>query len=481
MDRPTRPRAAVAARRERGRRRVVALVFAVYGLMIAEGALRKWLLPEYSQWLFFVRDPFVVAAYALAWRYGLWPRRGEPGWAALQATAAFALLLALWVPLQAATGAPSDWRWLLGGYGWRNYVLLVPLAFLVGATFQPAELQRLARFTLWLLPPVAVLVVMQFHAAPGSAINVGAAADSALQFRGAAQTGEHTRPMGLFASVAGQQQFVASALALWLAVLIAPTRPRHTGVWLWLPAGVALVACVAYSGSRGTVLQCALVAGAAVLLAMVARQRRLQTRAAVGPLLAAGAALLIAPWLAAEGLAALGERWATAAAVEARTPLGIVGRALYGFVDFTRLIGEVPLLGHGLGFGGNASVTLKATLDGVTPGLLAETDFARHMVDLGPILGGAFIALRLLLAGWLAAWVWRLLRRGSGSPWPMLLFAFAGYLLLLGQITGQGAINGYAWLFTGLLIAACRHAEAALPSGRRAAAGLQWAGPRAAA
>ena len=37
---------------------------------------------------------------------------------------------------------------------------------------------------------------------------------------------------------------------------------------------------------------------------------------------------------------------------------------------------------------------------------------------------------------------------------PLLLFGYVAYLLMLGQVTGQGAVNGYAWLFTGLCIAA---------------------------
>jgi len=36
--------------------------------------------------------------------------------------------------------------------------------------------------------------------------------------------------------------------------------------------------------------------------------------------------------------------------------------------------------------------------------------------------------------------------------------SFVAYVLVMGQITAQGSINVYGWLFLGLLIAACRHA-----------------------
>jgi len=62
---------------------------------------------------------------------------------------------------------------------------------------------------------------------------------------------------------------------------------------------------------------------------------------------------------------------------------------------------------------------------------------------------------------------------------PMLLFGYAGYVVLLGQITGNGSINVYAWLFSGLCIAATR--EALAGAQRRpapVAARVQARGPR---
>ena len=50
--------------------------------------------------------------------------------------------------VQAAVGGASDTRLLLGVYGWRSYFLYLPLVFLVGAQFEPADLRRLLRWTL---------------------------------------------------------------------------------------------------------------------------------------------------------------------------------------------------------------------------------------------------------------------------------------------------------------------------------------------
>jgi len=451
---PVRAPWALSAAAERGRRQVVALVLLVYLLAIFEGALRKWVLPQYSQYIFFIRDPVLIVAYAIAWRHGLWPR----GQLLFTVSLWMAGLGALLGALQAASGPPSELRLILGVYGWRAYFLYVPLAFLVGQVFRRRDLMRLFKLTLWLAMPIGALVMAQFFSAPGAPINVGSAANEELQFRGLTATAERTRPMGPFASGAGQQQFTATACAVALAFFLTPRHLPQPSLLLLAAGSGGVLTALALSGSRGTVLQCALAVGFAVALGLLGRGAALKRRAVLWPAVLGLAALTLYPVLFAEGFASFMQRWSAAEAAESRSfEWGVFGRAFYGLIDFVRLVDEVPLLGYGLGYGGNASVTLGATIDGVQPGLLAETDFARHMVDLGPLAGLGYIAFRLALAVWLTARVLRLARR-SEDPMPMLLLSYVAYVLVMGQITAQGSINVYGWLFMGLLIAACRHA-----------------------
>lgn len=440
------------ARRERARQTLVRGVFLLFALGIVEGVLRKWVAPQLGAVLFFIRDPLLLALYALATWHRLWPRRSI----GLRVAWTLAALGVLWFVLQAATGGASDLRLLLGAYGWRNYFLYVPLAFLVGHVFQPADVQRLVRAVLWLALPVAVLVVLQFFAPPDAALNVGSASDEAYQFRGATQNAERTRPMGPFASVAGQNQFVGVAAALLLAGLIAPPRQRP-GPLLLAAAGAGVFTCLALGGSRGAVLQAGLSLAAALAVGGVARRGAVKARALLLPAAVAVLALLAYPVVFPDGHAAFSERWNTADRAEQQTfpGAGILGRALYGLVDFVDLFDRVPLLGWGLGFGGNASTTLGATVDGVRPGLLAETDYARHMVDLGPVFGLGYLGFRVALVAWLAVQALRATRR-RGDPLPLLLFSYVGSVVGSGQITGQGTINLFGWLFAGLLIAQCR-------------------------
>jgi hypothetical protein len=453
-------------RAERARRQIVALVFVIYLLAIFEGSLRKWVVPQFSQALFFVRDPFVLMAYGLATVHGLWPKRNLFFKVSLGLCVVGVLLAAV----QAMAGGASEHRLLLAAYGWRSYFMYTPLAFLVGAVFGREDMLRLFKLTLMLAVPIALLVAAQFFSAPGAPINVGSAAEEELQFRGLGQNVERTRPMGPFSSGAGQQQFVATTCAILLAFFIAPKSIRQPAL-PWLLVGAAgLMTCVALSGSRGTVLQCVISLVFALAVGVLGRGGGLKGRAFLWPLVLAAGAVVLYPLLFPEGFAAFTERWTHAQQTEVRSfEGGVFGRALFGLVDFVDVIDKVPTLGYGLGYGGNASTLLRAQVDGVQPGKLAETDFARHMVDLGPVFGMGYIVFRLILAAWLVGLVLRATRQSS-DPMPMLLLSYAGYIVVMGQITGQGAINVYGWLFTGLLIASCKAASTTPSRAVRAAA-----------
>ncbi len=442
---------------ERARKRLVHVVLIIYLLAIFEGSIRKYVAPQFGQYIFFVRDPFLIYAYLLATRYALWPRHS--GFFTLSVfMCGFGLLLFV---LQTAVGGLDNTRVLLGIYGWRGYFFYVPLAFLIGAQFRSEDVMRFAKVTLLLAVPIALLVALQFSSPQGSPINVGIAAEEELQFKGIGLDAERIRPTGPFTSSSGQQQFVATASAFLLALLLIPAARRKIGFVPLMVAAGAILTCVALGGSRGTTLQCALNGLFALAIGVVGRGAALKAKALALPASLAAAAVVLYPIVFPVGFATFVNRWDTAASNEANFEGGVLGRALYGFIDFFRLVEAVPALGYGLGYGGNASITLGAVVDGVMPGKLVETDFARHMVDLGPAFGLCFIFFRIALVIWLIRLVLRTTRRVS-DPMPMMLLAFASYVLLLGQLTGHGTINVYGWLFTGLCIAAARGPLAAM-------------------
>jgi hypothetical protein len=435
--------------REKGRRQIVALATAFYLLLIFEGALRKWLLPTHGEILFFVRDPIAIAIIALAVRYSFLPRR-QPLFIAGAVFAAVGVLVILAQALGVAATIPQ-WP-ILAAYGWRNYFLYIPLPFILGQTLQPQDIRRLVKLTLLLTVPVAVLVFLQFRSSPFAPINVGFAADVSQQFRGLSVDAEHTRPMGLFTSDVGQKEFTVSALATVLALWILPAARRYVRSWQLAIATCAVLTCLAVGESRGAIVHSGILVLAALSCVVVLRRSGISSRTILLPVALAAIAVVLYPIIFTEGYNVFVDRWNRAAIAESgATQFGIFGRALYGFVDFFSLMGSTPVAGYGLGLAGNASLTLGVTIPGFHG--WAETDWARHIVDLGPVVGVAFILYRIVLVAWLGR-VCVIGARANADPLPLLWFAFVGIELLYGQLTGHGTVNGYGWLFAGLCLAA---------------------------
>ncbi|MBV8145650.1 MAG: hypothetical protein JO184_11635 [Gammaproteobacteria bacterium] len=442
-------RAPRATATERARRQVAALVVVFYLLLIFEGALRKWLLISWGQPLFFIRDPFVLAIYWLAVRYGFYPRGNLLAAAAL----AFGFLGLVLIVVQATGVAATIDKWpLLAAYGWRNYFLYIPLPFVIGEALRPADLERIARIAFLLAVPIAALVVLQFRAPLEAPINVGFGASLAQQFHGLSIDMNHTRPMGTFTSDVGQKEFVVTSLAMLIALWVMPAARRYLARWQMIVVTVALLTCLALSGSRGAMLASGLVMLGAVASAAVVR--RVAARTIVVPALIVVLAVALFPILFPEGYSAFLTRWTEAQVSETQVfAWGFFGRVFYAFYDFFHFLGSTPFSGYGLGLAGNASLILGVTIPGFTG--WAESDWSRHIVDLGPLLGMTFIGFRIALVIWLAGMCVSGARR-SGNPLPIILFASCAFELLTGQITGHGTVNGFTWLFTGLTLVAAR-------------------------
>jgi hypothetical protein len=301
-----------------------------------------------------------------------------------------------------------------------------------------------------------VLVWAQFFSPASSTVNAGISDDPAFRFKPLALVGNRIRPAGPFTSDAGLASFHIVVVAFAVASWILPRARRAVALPVLVVGTAAVLVSLGLSGSRGGVLHSALVVSAAVGCAAIMRGGASSLRALFFPSALIAAAIVLYPILLPAGHEAFSHRWAAAAAAESGGSLGrlgIFGRFLYNFFDFAFVIGQTPLLGYGLGLGGNARLLLGIELEDST--VWAETDWSRHIIDLGPVFGVAYIVLRVALVAWLAAQAVRALR-GRGDPTAALLLWAAGFNLLSGQITGQGTINGFTWIFCGFALAAAR-------------------------
>jgi hypothetical protein len=445
---------------ERHRRVVVRLVSAVYWLLIFEGVLRKWVAPQFGRELFFVRDPFVLLAYALV----IARRTRFPRSTILEIACGFGAVGLIATALH-VLWSPRVPTYMLV-YGWRNYFLYIPLAFVTARYFTLWDVARLARGALIACIPMAALVVAQVGQPATSPLNAGSGEGPDAAYTVHTTTQGIVRPAGTFTSDLGLTAFVASSLAMAVAFWVLPARSRPIGRPLLAASTASLMVILGLSGSRGNVLWSGLVmAGAFVGLFLVAPRMHQRATALIIVVVACGVTFL--PVLFPGPTQAFIGRWAEAGEMESAAfgggQGGLLARVGYELVGFLRLIGRTPPLGYGLGTAGNA-----AWQSGLRDELVqfnnqdeanaAETDWGRNVLELGPSLGFAFILFRAAFAvrltfGALAA------TRRSGNPFPWLLCMYVGASVFWGQITGNGTLNGFAWVFVGLCMAATLRAR----------------------
>lgn len=427
---------------EAQRRRIVTLIFIIYWLLIFEGALRKWAFPQFHQVLFYVRDPFVLLTYWLALKYRVWPRPSP----LLLSGIILSLLSLIPIVFQLFGSLGSI---VIYGYGWRNYFFYIPLAFIMGDQLRAADLRHLVKYSLLVALPIAVLVFVQFFSPAENPIN------SSLIEGGLVQAGVIEgviRTYGTFTSSSGQTPFVASLVAMLLASWIIPAEQRPFKRWLLLLISGAVLTNLALSGSRGAFLHSGLMLVLAIVAALVLSHDAMRARTLTLTLVLTVIGGILIPLLFPTAFDAIVERSTGAYAVEDELyNYGTVGRIVHDVIHFTELMPDTPLLGYGLGFFGNAYSESASKL--ISSSNYVEDDWSRNIVELGPMLGLLYIFLRLALACWLIMGAIKATSR-SNNPLPLLLAGFTGVIVVYGQLTGHGSVNGYGWLFVGFCMAA---------------------------
>ena len=442
----------VALTWERHRRFVVRIILAVYWLLIFEGALRKWVLPQFGRILFFVRDPLVLLVYALVLTRRTRLRSPWLETGVGLGIASFVLVIGHAV----FNGAVPVY---LALYGWRNYFFYLPLAFIIGSYFQKRDLENVARKTLIIAIPMAILVSAEFSAPTYAPINAGSGESFEDQYTTWNVPGGYVRPMGTFTSSLGLTGFVASSVALAFGVWLTPGTAlwfkRH---WLLVATG-AILTLLGLGGSRG-----AIVWSGIVIYGTIAGLTLLGNKIGLKAIIVSTVFVLVGiitlPIAFPAATEAFTQRWIGAGEAEGRAygSGGIFARVAYESLSFRYLTAQTPLLGYGLGSAGNAAwrvgardeIIPFATQDQINA---AETDWGRNILELGPIFGFFFIAYRIGFAIWLAKQSLAATRT-SGDLFPLVLCSFVGQLIFSGEMTAHGTMNGYAWLFTGFCMAA---------------------------
>jgi hypothetical protein len=413
------------------------LIWLYFFLLIFEGTFRKWILPQYSDVLLVVRDPVVLAIYFMAIKARVFPR---DNWViSLGVIGVLSWLVSLVVLEPYLSLKPLI---LVTGFGFRSNFLHLPLIFVIGKVFDQEDVKKLGWWVLVGLIPMCVLLAIQFNAAPDAFINRTAGLGETQQITAG---GGKIRPPGTFSFVSG----VIFCAALSAAYLLygALTRGVYRN-WLLFSGGFALVVTIGVSGSRSVLLAVLVVLSS--LLALIALRPSALNQFGRN-LLIVVVVLLIALRLPVfkEGVGILSDRFtAVAEAEETSIAGGLLTRTFYGFTEGFLLLSRAPIGGYGLGIGTNGGAKF---LTGRALFLLSEGEWARVILESGPILGLAYLAWRTLLTVKLGLFSFRQLKRGEILP---IMLYCAGFIPLLSGQFGQPTNLGFAVFICGLCLAA---------------------------
>ena len=428
-------------------RNIRRLVWLYFWLLLVEGALRKWVVPQLSNPLLIIRDPVVLLIYVLAIRARVFPRNA---WIISLAVIAFLSLAVSFLALWPYFG-PSRII-LVSGFGFRANFLHLPLIFVMPLVLRPEDVKWIGRWTLLLLLPMSLLLVAQFQAAPDAWLNRTASGEGEMMTSAMGRV----RTPGPFSFVVGVVAYyaLATGFLVWAAL-----RRSVYRTWLLFAAGGALLIGIAVSGSRSVVGACAVVV-ASLLVVLVLRP---------GAVNRFGQALVVSVVLGLlvtqtpifkEGVHVLTARFSAVAEAEEQSVVrGLIMRVFDGVAEMIRVFPEAPFFGYGLGIGTNAGAKF---LTGQSTFLLAEGEWARLVLESGPLFGLGFVLWRVGLAFRILLLCLQSVRRG-GNVLPLLLFSSGGLPLLNGQF-GPPTVLGFTVFVTGLALAARNADDASEPT-----------------
>jgi hypothetical protein len=416
--------------------RLKKLFWLYFLLLIFEGSLRKWVLPQFSAPLLIVRDPVALMIIWEAYRTNKWPKR----WSSVIILLTI-LLLGLFILQIVAGGNPL----LVGLYGLRSYLLPFPLIFIIGESLDDEDLRKLGACTLWLLLPMTILAVAQYLAPGSSFVNRGA-------YEGGSQIGYiggHVRASGTFSFVIGLTHFGTLAGAF---IFYGMVKDGFVKTWMLWAGAFGLMLSIPMTGSRSLVFQLAAILGCVGLCAIMGVSQFGKALRVILPVVIMAFLVSLLP-VFSDALRSMTDRFVGAAATEGG---GAEGQTLYNRTLRypVTAIEDAVSVDNWMGIGmGRGAVAVQAFLNGSNEAVAGEDEFSREMGEMGPVIGIAFVLFKLLLA--VTVFGRALARAREHEPLALLLIPLAMATLFFG-IPEQPTVQGFMVIGMAFCIAAAK-------------------------
>lgn len=407
------------------------LIWLYFILLVGEGVLRKWIVPGLAEPLLIIRDPLVMLICVIAFAQGIFPWR----------LAIMALVVMAMISIVFAIFAGANVFVTL--YGLRTNYLHPLLIFVMPLVLNREDVLKFGRVVLWLSVPIAWLMLLQYNGDKYGALNVGAGGSVAGQLDGAMGK---LRPSGPFSFVTGPVSWFSLSTAFIFYGWSHRDKFSHLSL---LAASAATLMAIPISISRSLLMSVVVVLlfGAVSLARDVSKAWRF----ILPVILMAGFFSLISE----RGLTeAFDSRWQDSTVKHGGIQISIVERFLRDYTTAWDEIANARLFGAGIGLGSNVGSRLAT---GEIKFVLAESEWPKIILELGPFLGAIFIGYRCWLAGLMVIGGLKSLVAESDSlAW---LLTGAGFLSVLSGQWGQATLLGFAVFVGGLALSAANPPE----------------------
>ncbi|MDX6710431.1 MAG: hypothetical protein QOH96_1447 [Blastocatellia bacterium] len=324
------------------------LIWAVMFLVVCEGVLRKWVFPGLQMEVYLAKDGMLILAYIGFLSSRLPTDSHQKTMVGLKT---LLILTLCYLGLQLLN--PNSPSILLSIVGLKNYLLYMPLAFIVPYMFSSSkDLERKLRKYAFLMIPFAALGLVQFAFGPDHWINDYVSHDPEAQ-RLIAMFGAgdvKARTTGTFSYPGGYTTFLTVTLYLGLGLVASKNWRLSGNIWPWALVIIS-IAAIFTTGSRAPIY--ASVITAPVVLYIWASKGIMSwgnlLKMSVACLVIATAVTLIVP----EAIDAYNYR-----AEHADDP---VDRLLSPLSQLYDAIAESPIIGRGMASTHSSAVTIVGT------------------------------------------------------------------------------------------------------------------------
>lgn len=408
-------------------------------LLIFEGALRKWFLPQLATPLLLVRDPIAIWLTVVGLQRG-WIKSGYINVMMVVSTISMLMTLAV-----------GHHNLFVALFGWRIYFFHFPMIFVLGKVLSRTDLLKIGQFILWVSIPMTALIVVQFYSPQTAWVNIGVGGEGSAGFAGALG---YFRPSGTFSFTSGYVMYQALVGCYLLYYLLMnstlPKEYQFSKYILIILAGCYILS-IPTSISRTHFFQTCVFLLFLFLAAI--RKNKLKSKFIKSAIMVVVAVFVLSLLgIGNESMEAFIARFETANEIEGGVD-GVIGDRYVGGLLGSLINFNTPVFGYGIGLGTN--VGAKAMGGNMYSfGFNAENEWSRIIGECGLLFGLIIISVRLLFSieMWKRSYN-RLAKRFDLLPWMLS----AGMMLTVPQ--GQWSIPtnlGFCILFGGLTLAAVK-------------------------